>query len=83
MPHEVTLEKFEGVPVYARPDSRGRPVQVDAIDLDERKIRSIADHLQHPGYGVKRARSPRAGKIYYTVRATWVEHGDPPAHPLS
>jgi len=79
---EANLREFDGVPVYARKDGEGRPTKVDAIDQDEQKIRAIADHLQRRGYGVMRQRNPRAGKVFYTVKATWAGDGEPPEHPF-
>ena len=79
---KAKLREFNGVQVYARTDHRGRPGSVDAIDFDEAKIREIADRLQRRGYGVMRQRSPRAGKVYYLLKATWAGAGEPPEEPL-
>ena len=80
---ETSLHEVDGVPVYARKDRQGRPVKLDAIDQDERKIRDIADRLQRRGFGVMRQRNPRAGKVFYRLNATWTEEGDPPADPFN
>ena len=79
---ESKLREVDGVQVYARTDRRGRPGLVDAIDRDEAKIRDIADRLQRRGYGVMRQRSPRAGRVYYLLKATWAGAGEPPEHPF-
>jgi hypothetical protein len=63
-------------------DERGKPSKLDAIDQDEAKIRDIADRLQRRGFGVMRKRDPRAGKVYHTLRASWVGKGDPPDDPF-
>ena len=76
------LPLFEGVQVYARKDEHGRPTKLDAIDRDETKIRQIADRLQRVGYGVLRMRSPRAGRVFHRLNATWAGRGEPPANPL-
>ncbi|MCA1685295.1 MAG: hypothetical protein LC745_04805 [Planctomycetia bacterium] len=79
---ETNLHDVDGVPVYARKDPQGRPTKVDAIDQDERKIRDIADRLQRRGFGVMRERNPRAGKVFYTLKATWAGEGEPPEDPF-
>ncbi len=79
---ESKLHLVDGVQVYSRPDADGRPSKVDAIDVDEGKILAIADRLQRRGFGVMRQRSPRAGKVFYTLKATWAGAGEPPEHPL-
>jgi len=79
---ETELHEVDGVPVYARKDSQGRPTKLDAIDQDERKIVAIADRLQRAGFGVMRQQSPRAGKIFYTLVATWAGEGEPPEDPF-
>ncbi len=76
------MHKVHGVQVYARPDERGKPTKVDAIDVDVEKIRDIADRLQRRGFGVMRQRSPRAGKVFYTLKATWAGDGPPPDDPF-
>jgi hypothetical protein len=80
---ESTLCKVDGVPVYARMDEQGKPSLVDAIDQDEGKIRAIADRLQRRGFGVMRQRNPRAGKVFYTLKAVWAGAGDPPKDPFA
>jgi hypothetical protein len=80
---ETNLHEVDGVPVYGRKDAQGRPTTVDAIDQDERKIREIADRLQRRGFGVMRQRNPRAGKVFYTLKATWAGEGEPPEDPFS
>jgi len=79
---EVALHEVDGIMVYARPDDRGKPSTLDAIDPDGPKIRAIADRLQRRGYGVMRRRNPRAGKVYHLLQATWAGDGDPPDHPF-
>ncbi len=79
---ETKLHKVDGVTVYARKDEHGRPSKVDAIDQDEAKIRDIADRLQRRGFGVVRQRNPRAGKVFYTLKATWAGRGEPPEDPF-
>ena len=68
--------------VYARMDEHGKPTKLDAIDQDEGRIRDIADRLHRRGFGVMRQRNPRAGKVFYTLKATWAGEGDPPEHPF-
>ena len=75
---ETKLHKVDGVQVYARKDERGALTKVDAIDQDEGKIRDIADRLQKLGFGVMRQRNPRAGKVFFTLKANWAGRGDPP-----
>ncbi len=79
---EANLHEVDGVPVYARKDKDGRPTLVDAIDQNEAKIIAIADCLQRRGYGVMRQRNPRAGKVFYTLKATWAGVGEPPEDPF-
>jgi hypothetical protein len=79
---EAEIHKFDGVHVYGRKDPRGRAATVDAIDEDRQAIDHIADVLQRRGYGVHRERDPRAGRTYYTLKATWAGHGDPPVDPF-
>ena len=79
---ETHLREVDGVPVYARMDEEGKPTKVDAIDQDEGKIRDIAERLQRRGYGVMRQRNPRAGKVFYLLKATWAGEGGPPEHPF-
>jgi len=79
---ETNLHEVDGVPVYARKDPQGRPTMVDAIDQDEGKILAIADRLQRRGFGVMRQRNPRAGKVFYTLKATWAGAGEPPEDPF-
>ncbi len=82
VPPETDLHEVDGVPVYARKDARGRPTKIDAIAQDERKIRDIADRLQRLGYGVMRQRNPRAGKVFFTLKATWAGTGEPSVDPF-
>jgi hypothetical protein len=79
---ESQFREVDGVPVYTRPEGSGRPGQLDAIGQDETKIRDIADRLQRRGFGVLRQRNPRAGKVFYTLKAAWAGPGDPPADPF-
>ncbi len=79
---EAKVHEVNGVPVYGRQDNQGRLTKIDAIDQDQRKICAIADHLQRRGFGVMRQRSPRAGKVFCTVSATWVGEGEPPQAPF-
>jgi hypothetical protein len=79
---ETKLHKVDGVQVYARADPQGRRTTLDAIDQDEAKIRAIADRLQRRGFGVMRQRNPRAGKVFFTCKATWAGRGDPPEDPF-
>jgi hypothetical protein len=76
------LSKVNDVVVYGRKDERGRLSIVDAIDRDEQKIASIADHLWRRGFGVMRQKSKRAGKVFYLFRATWAGAGEPPDDPF-
>jgi len=79
---ETKLHQVDGVQVYARLDEQGEPARLDAIDQDEAKIRAIADRLQRRGFGVMRQRNPRAGKVFYTLKATWAGAGPPPRDPF-
>ncbi len=79
---ESRLKTIDGVVVYARKDAHGKPTIVDAIDQDERKISAIADRLWRRGFGVMRQRNPRAGKVFYLLKASWAGPGDPPEDPL-
>lgn len=79
---ESDLYEVHGVWVYGRRDALGRPIKIDAIDMDERKIVRIADQLQRRGYGVMRRRNPRAGKTFYVLNAVWASHGEPPEDPF-
>jgi hypothetical protein len=81
-PQESKLRVVEGVQVYARMDEEGKPSSLDAIDQSEGKIRDIADRLFHRGFGVMRQRSPRAGKVFYLFKASWVGPGEPPDDPF-
>lgn len=81
-PQESKLHKVDGVQVYARLDEAGKPSRVDAIAQDELKIRDIADRLQRKGFGVMRSRNPRAGKVFFLLKATWAGPGEPPAEPF-
>lgn len=80
---ESELHNVYGVVVYARKDKHGKPSTLDAIDVDEWKIRVIADLLQDRGYGVMRQRDPRAGKVFYLLKATWTGQGLPPDDPFA
>lgn len=82
-PQESKVHVIDGVQVYARRDDEGKPSNLDAIDQDEGKIRDIADRLQRRGFGVMRQRNPRAGKVFYTLKATWAGDGEPPEDPFS
>lgn len=81
-PPEPTLYEIDGVPVFGRKDAQGQPSSIDAIDTDETKIRMIADRLHRQGFGVVRQRSPRAGKVFYRLKATWPGPGAPPDDPF-
>ena len=80
---DAKWHKVEGVQVFARRDDQGRPSKADSIDDDKAKIDRIADRLQHAGFGVIRERNPRAGRVYYRLKAVWVGQGDPPENPFS
>ena len=80
---ERKIYTFTGVRVYARQDPRGDFTVLDAIDEDEEKIRQLADRLQRHGYGVMRERHNRAGRVYYTCKATWAARGIPPDDPIN
>jgi hypothetical protein len=82
-PEESKLHQVDGVQVYARKDEHGKPTSLDAIDQDEAKIRDIADRLFRRGFGVMRQRSPRAGKVFFLLKATWAGPGDPPDDPFA
>jgi hypothetical protein len=79
---EAKLHEVEGIVVYGRKDEHGKPSILDAIDQDEEKIRSIADHLWRRGFGVMRQRSPRAGKVFHLFKATWAGLEEPPDDPF-
>jgi hypothetical protein len=79
---ETRLHTIDGVVVYGREDSHGQPSILDAIDRDEQKIRAIADRLWRRGFGVMRQRNPRAGRVFYLLKATWAGPGDPPDDPF-
>lgn len=81
-PEETRLHSIDGVVVYARKDEHGKPSILDAIDQDEQKIRTIADRLWRRGFGVMRQRNPRAGKIFYLLKALWTGPGEPPDDPF-
>ena len=81
-PQESKLHVVNGVQIYARMDEDGKPSNLDAIDQSEAKIRDIADRLFRRGFGVMRQRSPRAGKVFYLLKATWVGPGEPPDDPF-
>ena len=82
-PQDAKLHTVEGVLVYARMDEQERPSKIGSIDQDEEKIRRIADRLQRRGFGVMRQRSPRTGKVFYTLKATWAGTGEPPDDPFN
>jgi len=81
-PTESKLHKVDGVQVFARMDDEGKPSRLDAIAQDEEKIRGIADRLQRRGFGVMRTRNPRAGKVFFLLKATWAGSGEPPDDPF-
>ncbi len=81
-PLETKLHRVDGIQVYARMDEHKKPIKVDAIDQDEGKILAIADRLQRRGYGVMRQRNPRAGKVFFTFKASWAGDGEPPDDPF-
>jgi hypothetical protein len=76
------VQRVDGVQLFGRKDAQGHYSKLDAIDRDERKIRDIADRLQHRGFGVVRRRKPRSGRVYFTLKATWIGAGEPPDNPL-
>lgn len=78
---ETRWYKFGDVQVYARRDDAGRVPKADAIDEDLDQIRGLAHQLQQAGYGVLRERVPRAGRVYYRLRAHWAGRGIPPSSP--
>ncbi len=79
---DAKWHKVDGVQVFARRDGRGQPTKVDAIDEDDEAIRITADRLQRAGYGVRRVRVARAGRIFHRLQALWVAPGDPPENPF-
>ena len=79
---ETRIHSVDGVAVYARKDKHGKPSSIDAIDQDENKIATIADRLWRRGFGVMRQRSPRAGKVFYVLKAKWAGHVDAPENPF-
>jgi hypothetical protein len=79
---ETSLHQIDGVVVYARKDENGKPTILDAVDVDEEKIRDIADRLWRRGFGVMRQRNPRAGKVYHLFKAEWANPGEPPDDPF-
>jgi hypothetical protein len=81
-PRESTVHKIRGVQVYGRKDNDDRFANLDAIDVDQRKVRDIADVLQRRGFGVMRRNQSRAGKVFYLLKATWAGPGDPPEDPF-
>jgi hypothetical protein len=81
-PTESKVHKIDGVQVFGRKDPDGYFSNVDAIDVDEGKIRDIADRLQRRGYGVMRKFEVRAGKSYYLLKATWAGTGSAPEDPF-
>jgi hypothetical protein len=81
-PPKATIHVVEGVNVYARGEPNKAHANLDAIDQDEGKIKKIADILFRRGFGVMRQRSPRGGKVFYIVKATWSGPGGPPRDPF-
>ena len=81
-PPKAKLRVIDGVQVYARIDKDGKPSIVDAIDQDEAKIRNLADQLFRRGFGVMRQRKPRAGKVFYLLKALWPGPDEPPKNPF-
>ena len=81
-PTESKVHKIDGVQVFGRKDPDGKFSNVDAIDVDEGKIRDIADRLQRRGYGVMRKFEVRAGKAYYLLKASWAGTGAAPDDPF-
>jgi len=81
-PTESKVHEVDGVQVFGRKDPNGDFSNVDAIDVDEGKIRDIADRLQRRGYGVMRKFEVRAGKTYYLCKATWAGPGAAPDDPF-
>jgi|GEM_PF-3191308 len=79
---ESKWHAFGKVQLYARRDAAGRPTKVDAISEDPEQVRALADRLQGAGYGVLRERVPRAGRVYYRLRALWAGPGDPAENPF-
>jgi hypothetical protein len=79
-PQESKVHKVRGVQVYGRKDSDGRFANLDAIDIDQGKIRDIADILQRRGYGVMRQSQARKGKVVHLFKATWAGPGEPPEY---
>lgn len=82
-PTESKVHKIHDVQIYGRKGPDGKFHNVDAIDLDEGKIRDIADRLQRRGFGVMRRREARAGKTYFLFKATWAGLGEPPDDPFA
>ncbi len=80
---ESKLYEMDNIALYGRLDESGKAQKIDAIDQDEAKIRHITDHLQRRGYGVVREPNPRAGKVYYTLKALWLGPADPPENPCA
>ena len=70
-PTESKVHEVDGVQIFGRKDPDGKFSRVDAIYLDEGKIRDIADRLQRRGFGVMRKNEFRAGKTYYMFKASW------------
>ncbi len=79
---DAKWHKVGGVQVFARRDDRGRPTKADAIDQNDDAIRKIADQLQRAGYGVRRERVPRAGRVSHRLQALWAAPGEPPENPF-
>ena len=80
---ETKLGKIDGVPIDARKDDAGKPLVLDAIDLDKSKIDAIAEKLARQGYGVMRQTKARAGRVRYLFQAEWAGDGQPPDDPLA
>jgi len=81
-PTESKVHKVDGIQVFGRKGPDGHFSNVDAIDVDEGKIREVADRLQRRGYGVMRRSEVRAGRTYYLFKATWAGAGMAPDDPF-
>jgi hypothetical protein len=81
-PQESKVHKTRGIQVFGREGPDGRYANLDAIDVDENKIRYVADILQRRGFGVMRRSQARSGKVYYLFKATWAGTGEPPELPF-
>lgn len=74
--------EIEQVQVFADTEPGAHPTHFEASDIDEPKIRRIADRLHHHGYGVRRDEYKTVGTTEHRLRAHWPGPGDPPADPL-